>query len=251
MERWVDKVAVVTGASSGIGRAIALDLVNVGINVVALARRKDRLDELQAKVSKETSAKLYPIKCDVTVEEEIKNTFEWIEKHLGGVDILVNNAGILRAINLMDENNTTALKEVLNTNVLGVVLCTREAFQSMKRRGVNGHVLIINSILGYKVPYLIDKFGSFNIYPATKYALTAMTEVFRQEFQNMQTKIKITSISPGAVRTEIFSTEQEAVLSHVPILEPEDVSQAALFAISTPPHVQIHELTIKPVGECW
>lgn len=193
MERWIGKVAVVTGASSGIGRAIAIDLAKAGVNVVALARRKDRLDDLQEEISQDgKSAKLYPLKCDVMCEEEIKNAFEWIEKNLGGVDILVNNAGTLRSVNLVDENNTNAIKEVLDTNVLGVVLCTREAFQSMKRRGVNGHVVIINSILGYKVPYVIDKFGSFNIYPATKHALTAMTEVFRQEFQHLQTKVKIT-----------------------------------------------------------
>lgn len=192
MERWIGKVAVVTGASSGIGRAIAVDLVKAGINVVALARRKDRLDEIKNEVSKESSAKLYPIKCDVTSEKEIKETFEWIEKNLGGVDILVNNAGILRGINLVDKDNTKEVRDTIDTNLLGPILCTREAFQSMKQKGVDGHVILINSILGHKVPYLVGQLSSFNIYPPTKYAITAVTEILRQEFQSLQTKIKIT-----------------------------------------------------------
>jgi len=248
MDRWAGKVAVVTGASSGIGAAIAVDLVNAGVNVVALARRKERLEELKGKVSKTTKAKLYPIKCDVSIEQEVKDAFAWVESNLGGVDILVNNAGITRRTNLVDSDNTKLIKEVIDTNVLGVVLCTREAFQSMKRRNVNGHVVLINSIAGHSVPFFAGKLPSMNIYPATKHAVTALTEVLRQEFQSLDTKIKITSISPGVVRTEILSPEVSSIKG-LAFLEAEDISQAVLYVLGTPPHVQVHELTIKPVGE--
>lgn len=192
MDRWQNKTAVVTGASSGIGAAIAIDLVNAGINVVALARRKDRLDELQTKINKTTKAKLYAKQCDVTNEENILEVFKWIDETMGGVHILINNAGIGREMKLIDKNNTKSIREVIDTNLLAAVICTREAFQSMKQRNVNGHIVLINSIAGHSCNNFLGKLPSLNIYPSTKYALTAMTEILRQEFQIMETEIKIT-----------------------------------------------------------
>lgn len=192
MERWVGKTAVVTGASAGIGSAIAVDLANAGLNVVALARRKERLEELKSKVSKSSRGSLHAVKCDVTNEQEIKDAFAWVEKNLGGVDVLVNNAGVIRGTKLIDKDNSQQIQDVVNTNIFGVVYCTREAFQSMKSRGSDGHIININSIVGHKVPYFVGNLGSFNIYPATKHAITAYTECLRQELIMEKTKIKVT-----------------------------------------------------------
>ena len=188
MNRWVGKVAVVTGASSGIGAAIVVDLVKAGVIVVGLARRVQRVEELRNKITLLESGKLYAVQCDVTKEEDIKKSFEWIETKLGGVDILVNNAGIIRQTNLLSPDNTVAIKEILDTNVMGVVLCTREAFKSMKKRSVDGHIVIINSIIGHKVPYFGGELPCTNMYPSSKFAVTAMTEVLRQELQMEGTK---------------------------------------------------------------
>lgn len=192
MDRWAGKVAVVTGASSGIGAAIAVDLVKAGVNVVGLARRLERIEALKELIPDGTNAKLYALKCDLTNEEEIKNAFAWIINNLGGVDILVNNAGIIKTMNLLDANNTADLRETIDTNILAVVLCTREAFHSMKERGINGHIIQINSCAGHSIPYFVGMYPSFNIYPSTKFAVTAMTEVLRQELQSFNTKIKVT-----------------------------------------------------------
>lgn len=152
MERWVGKVAVVTGASSGIGAQIAIDLVNAGLIVVGLARRIERIEELKSKISPSTTGVLHSLRCDVTREEDIKQAFKWTTDNLGGVDVLVNNAGIARNFNLIDEDNTATVKEIVDTNVMAVVLCTRDAFQSMKQRNVDGHIFVINSIAGHTVP---------------------------------------------------------------------------------------------------
>jgi len=248
MDRWLGKVAVVTGASSGIGAAIAVDLVKAGVNVVGLARHSERIEALRDTIEKPIG-KLYAIKCDVTKEEDIKKAFAWTEENLGGVDILVNNAGIIRSTFIVEKDNTKLLKEILDTNILGVALCTREAFQSMKRRNVDGHIVMINSTAGHIVEYVVGTFPSYNMYPPSKFAITGMTEVLRQEFQALDTRVKVTSISPGVVRTDLYLPEHQEEIKKLPYLDAEDVSQAVLYVLGTPPHVQVHELIIKPIGE--
>lgn len=197
MERWVGKVAVVTGASVGIGEAICIDLLKAGLVVVGLARRVELVEQIRDRVPSAVAGSLHAFKCDVTNETDIVSAFAWIDRALGGADILVNNAGLLQTgVNLVDAGNTAILKRILDTNVLGLVQCTREAFQSMRRRGVNdGHIVLINSICGHYVP-VIPGCGPMNIYTASKHAVSAITEVLRQEFNMLQTRIKITVSLP-------------------------------------------------------
>uniref|UniRef100_A0A9I3GIM9 Dehydrogenase n=1 Tax=Anopheles farauti TaxID=69004 RepID=A0A9I3GIM9_9DIPT len=244
MDRWAGKVAVVTGASSGIGAATVKALANAGMITFGLARRVERVDELKNDLSGDAKERLHSIRCDVTKEEDILAAFRQIEEKFGGVDVLINNAGIARStVGVLQANNTQAIREVIDTNLVGLTLCSREAFQSMKKRSVDGHIIHINSILGHTVLPM----GTLNVYPATKYGVTALTETMRHELRLAGTKIKVTSISPGLVRTEIIPNS--AAITEMPILEPEDIADAILYALGTPPRVQIHELTIKPVGE--
>ncbi|XP_053687359.1 farnesol dehydrogenase-like [Sabethes cyaneus] len=244
MDRWTGKVAVVTGASSGIGAATAKALANAGMVVIGLARRVERVEALKKDLPPSVQESFHAAKCDVSKEEDILKTFRWIEQKFGGVDVLINNAGILRETSLT-QADTQKIREVLDTNVMGLVLCSREAFQSMKKRSVDGHIVHINSIAGHQVP----NFPGINIYPASKHAVTAITETMRHELRTEGTKIKVTSISPGAVRTEILP--EIMLTSEVPLLKSEDIAEAVLYAVGTPPHVQVHELTIKPVGESF
>lgn len=191
MDRWIGKVAIVTGASVGIGAAITIDLLNAGVIVVGLARRVELIAELRNKVPESLAGALHAIKCDLTIESDILAAFEYTERVLGGADILINNAAILNTPgNLVDANNTAIMRQILDTNVLGLALCTREAFQSMKLRGVDGHVVMLSSVCGRLVPCLPGA-GSLNMYVASKYALTAMAEQIRQEFYDLKTRIKI------------------------------------------------------------
>lgn len=248
MNRWSNRVAVVTGASSGIGAACCKDLVAKGMVVVGLARRENRLEEIKASLPADQAARFHYHKCDVSDEQQVIETFAWIDETLGGADVLVNNAGIARQTTVTGEGNSADLRAILDTNVLGVSWCTREAFQSMHRRNINdGHVVIVNSICGHRVPILPGV--GLNMYAPSKHAITALTEVLRQEFLNKGTKTKITSISPGAVDTEIIDKEAFKKVGEFPLLRSEDVADAVSYCIQTPPNVQIHELTIKPVGE--
>lgn len=180
-----------TGSSSGIGAATCKDLVAKGLVVVGLARRENRLKELKASLPADQAARFHYRKCDVSDEQQVIETFAWVDKTLGGADVLVNNAGIARFGNITDAGNSADLRAVVDINILGVTWCTREAFQSLHRRKVNdGHIVIVNSIVGHRVPNMPGM--SFNIYPCTKHAITAMTEVLRQEFLNKGTQTKVT-----------------------------------------------------------
>ncbi|KAH8373142.1 farnesol dehydrogenase [Drosophila serrata] len=249
MDRWLNRVAVVTGASSGIGAACCRDLVAKGMVVVGLARREDRLQELKDSLPAEQAKRFHPRKCDVSQEQEVIDTFAWIDAQLGGADVLVNNAGIVRpGVGIISEGNSSDLRAILDTNVLAVSWCTREVFRSLQKRNIDdGHVLIVNSVAGHRVPIMPGM--SMGMYAPSKFAITGLTEVLRQEFINSKTKTKITSISPGAVETEIVSKEVLLSFPELPMLRSEDVADAVTYCIQTPPNVQIHELTIKPVGE--
>ncbi|XP_053685029.1 farnesol dehydrogenase-like [Sabethes cyaneus] len=244
MDRWNGKVAIVTGASSGIGAATAQALVKAGMVVVGLARRVERVEELKNELDESLRGQLHAVKCDVKKEEDILEAFKLVNEKFGGVDVLVNNAGVTRRTTLLKAGNTDQLREVLDTNLMGLVLCSREAFQSMKKRSVDGHIVHINSILGH---HLIN-YPGLNIYPASKYGVTAVTETMRQELRTEGTKIKVTSISPGVVRTEMLP---EDIAKVTPALEAEDIANAVLYVLGTPPRVQVHELMIKPVGEMF
>ncbi|KAH8246106.1 hypothetical protein KR026_009927 [Drosophila bipectinata] len=246
MERWTNRVAVVTGASSGIGAELSRKLVAAGVVVVALARRLDRLEQLRQDLPEvEQRQRLHLRQCDVTDVVAVNSVFDSIKGQLGGVDILVNNAGKLSGGQLLTMP-LDIVQQVLQTNVMGVVQCTQRAFESLRERQVTGHVVLINSIVGH---YLFNPLpGSqqeLNMYPATKHALTALTELFRQELRDFKTQVKVTSISPGLVDTELVPQAYKTL----PMLQAEDVANAIMYALATPPHVQVHELTIKPMGE--
>lgn len=250
MNRWTGKVAVVTGASAGIGAAIVLDLARAGIITVGLARRPEKIEELKTQLPDEFKNNLHALKCDVSKESEIVSVFKEIEQKFGGVDILVNNAGVLKTTMLTTPGNSQAIQDVINTNVMGLIFCTREAVQSMKKREFDGHVIHINSVVGHSIPFMAvnGMAPEANIYISSKFAVTAIAETHRQEFIHYGTKIKVTSISPGMVETGFRGGNDHA---SIPMLKSEDVSSAVLYVLGTPPHVQVHELVLKPVGEMF
>lgn len=196
MDRWANKVAVVTGASAGIGAAICRDLVVAGMTVVGLARRKERVEELRATIPATATGKLLAFECDVSKDEDITRAFDWIVAELGTVHVLVNNAGIVRLGRLIGEQSNTAdLRATLDTNLWGSIECTRRAVAIAKRTGVVGaHVVLINSVTGHNV---LGGAGQgqapvVNVYPVSKFGITALAEILRLEFNADQLQYKVT-----------------------------------------------------------
>ncbi|CAG9816099.1 unnamed protein product [Phaedon cochleariae] len=248
MERWVGKVAIVTGASSGIGAAIAQRLVENGVIVVGLARRSEAIEKL-ARTLSDKKGKLYAVKADLSKEEDIKNAFKWTSENVGPVHILVNNAGIRNRTSLID-GDSEKWRATLNVNVIALCIATREAIRIMRKNDIDGHIIHINSVAGHKVPNI----PNLDVYSASKYAVTSLTETLRQEINALKLKIKITSISPGVVDTPIFDeayrqkeTIKETLANRS--LRAEDIADGTHYVLSTPPHVQVHELMIKPINE--
>lgn len=256
MEQWKGKVAVVTGASAGIGEAICKDLCQHGVIVVGLARRLDRLEQLKQCIVKDNKmAVFHPVKCDLIEESDIQKAFEYVCKNLGGVDILVNNAGIVSFESFLDPDNLASLKRIIDTNLVGLVSCTKKAFQSMSDRDTPGYIINVSSVAGHSVPTMPGIKPMMNVYPSSKYALTALITVLRHELNYLKkNKIRVSNISPGAVRTEIFGAgggSIEMLGNETPMLESKDVSNAILYMLGTNPRVQIEDVIIRPTGEMF
>lgn len=162
-----------------------------------------------------------------------------------------------RFIRLLEEGDAIneELRKIVEVNLMGVVYCTRAAFKTMKNRDF-GYIININSIVGHFVPFPTEDVSSYNTYAASKHGVTATNEVLRQELicSEHKNKIRVTSISPGEVATEMieasgFQGSVEAYFASVPLLMPEDIADGVIYVLSTPPRVNVTELTIRPTGE--
>uniref|UniRef100_T1I1E2 Dehydrogenase n=2 Tax=Rhodnius prolixus TaxID=13249 RepID=T1I1E2_RHOPR len=240
MERWEGKVALVTGASAGIGAQIVKDLVKYGMKVVGVARRLEKLKELEKEL-KDCKGLLKGIKCDITSENEIKNVFAWIEQNWGEVNVLVNNAAAL-TLQPLAECDTQAIKAMFDTNVIGLSIFARECINSMKSHSNECHIININSYVGH----LIFGVRGMAPYCATKNAVTVLTESLRRELGVNNQSIKVTSLSPGLVDTEMTGM---VIPNGQPQLKPKDVSETLIYCLSTPPGINITELTVMKIGD--
>jgi NADP-dependent 3-hydroxy acid dehydrogenase YdfG len=244
MERWKGRVALVTGASSGIGRAIARALVGAGMKVAVCARRAERLDELNA----ELGGDLLTQPTDLRDPDAIAALFAALRERWGGVDVLVNNAGLGHDAPL-SSGDTEQWREMLEVNVLALCVCTREALADMRARGDDGHVLHISSMSAHRVP------GGSGVYSATKFAVRSLTEGLRKELRELGSNVRVTAISPGFVETgfaaHYHQSEAKAreTYSRYKVLEPGDVADSVLYALSAPPHVQIHDVLMRPTAQ--
>ncbi|KAJ8943903.1 hypothetical protein NQ318_019511 [Aromia moschata] len=196
--------------------------------VAGLARRKDRLDDLANKLAGK-KGKFYPVTTDVSKEEDILRAFAWVKENLGPVHILVNNAGICKRGNLQDDH-IEDWESVFKINVLGLCIPTREAIKDMKANNIDGHIIHINSIVGHQAC------RGASVYPASKFAVTALAETLRLELNSLKSKIKITSISPGLVDTEIVPPHMktENVYKEEKIVGPAEIADGVVYALSTP-----------------
>lgn len=246
LERWRGRVALVTGATSGIGEAVARRLAREGLRVALCGRRGDRLEALAGELEKH--GEVIAERADLRREREALALFEAIRARFGGVDVLVNNAGVGRNAPLVD-GDTQAWREMLELNLLALCVCTREAVRDMRRRGDDGHVIHVSSMAAHRVPP-----GS-GVYSATKFGVRALTEALRQELHALGSRIRVSAVSPGYVETEFaanyFGSEEAAkrIYGRFKVLEADDVADAIAWLLARPEHVQVHDVLMRPLEQ--
>ena len=235
---------VVTGASSGIGAAVVRTLAAEGARLTIGARRTDRLEALAHEIGPERAA---VVATDVRVEADVVRLIATARDRFGGVDALVNNAGLGRRAPV-SSGSTAHWREMLDTNVLGLLIATREAIQDMERRGVTGHVVNVSSMAGHRVPG-----PDSAVYAGTKFAVRAITEGLRQELRARSSGIRVSCVSPGYVDTEFAEvfvgpggTPQAPRIMQ---LGAEDVAGAIVWILTQPAHVEVHDVLVRPTAQ--
>jgi NADP-dependent 3-hydroxy acid dehydrogenase YdfG len=241
-----DKVAIITGASSGIGYATALALSKAGAKVAIGARRVDRLEELAKKISADGGEVFYQ-KLDVTQRSECENFAKAVLEKWGSIDILVNNAGLM-PLSLFKNLKVDEWDRMIDVNIKGVLYCTGSVILHMKEKK-SGHIVNISSVAGRTV------FPTGTVYCATKHAITAFSEGLRQEF-SARSNIRVTSIEPGVVATELTDTITDESLQgfienakKMETLQAKDIANAILYAVESPSHVNVNEVLIRPTTQ--
>lgn len=243
------KVAIVTGASSGIGEATATALARAGAKICLVARREDRLKALSEQIENEGLPKPIHFVTDVSDQKQIEHAVSETLKKFDQIDILINNAGVMY-LGPVDGANPDDWKRMFDINVLGLMYCTRSVLPSMKKQQ-SGHIVNISSVSGKIVS------ARSAAYSATKFAVGAFSEGLRQEVTPH--KIRVTTIQPGAVATELTDhithpeTQKSVIdwVSTMTALSSEDIANAILYAVGQPKSVAVNEILIRPSDQTF
>lgn len=226
-----DKIAVVTGAGSGIGEAIATLLHEEGAKVVLAGRNKDKLQNVANQLAQD-SVKVVP--TDVTKKEEVDELIKIAQQTFGGLDIVINSAGQMLSSKITDYQ-VDEWDSMIDVNIKGTLYTAQAALPTMLEQS-SGHLITIASISGFEVT------KSSTIYSATKAAVHTITQGLEKELA--KTGVKVTSISPGMVDTAITAAYNPTDRKK---LEPQDIAEAVLYALTQPSHVNVNEITVRPV----
>lgn len=240
------KVVVVTGASSGIGEATAVALAERGAKVAAVARRRDRLERLAARVAG-SAGEVLSLEADVVNERQLRNAIEQAGDRWGGIDAVVANAGVM-LLGPVREADTDDWRRMVEVNVLGAMYSIHAVLPYLLRQRA-GDVVTMSSVAGRVAR------ANNAAYAATKFAIRAFSEALRQEVG--KDNVRVTIVEPGAVETELVEhiTHPEAkawaeqFYGSMQILRSEDIAAAVLYALEQPPYVDVNEILIRPTAQ--
>jgi NADP-dependent 3-hydroxy acid dehydrogenase YdfG len=240
------KVALVTGASSGIGSATAVALAAEGAAVALGARRGERLEALKQQIEAD-GGRATAIEVDIADEGQARAFVERAREELGGIDILVNNAGLM-LLGPVTAADTDEWRRMVDVNILGLLYCTHAAIGPMAEQG-SGHIVNLSSVAGR-----IASLGSA-VYNLTKWGVGGFSEGLRQEV--LHAGIRVTIIEPGFVETELQSHNKnpmvqeqlEKMREQVDPLQADDIADAIRYAVTRPPHVSVNEVLIRPTKQ--
>jgi len=241
-----NKVVIVTGASSGIGYATALELSKAGAKVAAGARRVEKLETLKNEVQK-YGGEIIVKQLDVTKKEDCDSFIDLVTKTWNHIDILINNAGIM-PLSFFKNLKVSEWEQMIDVNLKGVLYCTAAVIPFMITKK-SGHIVNISSVAGRIV------FPAGSVYCATKHAVTAFSEGLRQEL-SQRYNIKVTCIEPGVVSTELPNTITDKSLDsfvesvkEMESLNAEDIANAIIYSLDSPQYLNINEILLRPLSQ--
>jgi len=231
------KTALITGATSGIGRATAFEFAKHGINLILCGRRQDRLDSIQQSLSKKV--KVHTLNFDVRDKEDVLKAISGLPEQFRHVNILINNAGNAHGLDTIQEGDTDDWDTMMDINVKGLLYVSKAIMPQLIERQF-GQIINIGSSAGKEV------YPKGNVYCASKHAVLAITEGMRIDLNPYG--IKVCAINPGLVETEFSKVrfkgdaKADSVYKGYKALQPEDVAEVIYFAVSRPAHVNIADV---------
>ena len=239
MHRLNEKVAIVTGSSSGIGKAIALRFGAESAKVVVTARRMALCEQTVEQITK-NGGEAWAMQTDVTDEPQVERLIRETVTHYGRLDILVNNAGIFGGRQLA-ETTTKAFDEVMNVNLRGTFFCCRAGFTQMKKQG-GGIIINMSSVAG------LQAWAGTGTYSASKHGIMALTKSLADEGRLFN--IKVSAICPGGVADELVDTSAEDILNSEKI-DPFDVAETAVYLATLGKYSVVHQIVVDRLGAEW
>ncbi len=243
----MSRIVLITGATAGIGRAIAYQFAANDFRVIITGRRLDRLEEIKADLVDKFNAEVLALNFDIRNSIEVNKAIESLPQDWKAIDILVNNAGLAVGLNKIHEGLLDDWERMIDTNVKGLLYITKAVSPLMVER-CKGHIINIGSIAGK------ETYPNGNVYCATKHAVDALSKSMRIDLVDFG--IKVTQIAPGAVETEFSNVRfkgddarAEKVYEGFEPLRAEDIADAVYYCASLPDHVNINDLVIMPTAQ--
>ncbi|MCC5925372.1 MAG: SDR family NAD(P)-dependent oxidoreductase [Bacteroidetes bacterium] len=245
INRLKGKFAIITGATSGIGKELAYQLADAGAHLLLTGRRKDRLEDISHDITHRTGVQVFTSAFDISNLQECKDFYQEFSDH--PVDILVNNAGLAAGLDPVQTAAIDDWEQMIDTNIKGLIYMTRLFLPGMLARN-EGHILNVSSIAGH------ESYPSGSIYCATKHAVHAFTRSLKMDVGH--TDIRVGLVSPGAVETEFSMVrfkgdrkKADSVYSGIEPLTAGDIAEIILFMLNRPPHVNILDTFVVPTAQ--
>lgn len=241
------KTAIITGATSGFGKATALRFAKEGWDVIITGRRSERLAELQKEIEDSFSVNCYPLRFDVRNQEEVNVAIQSIESVVKDIDILVNNAGLASGLDKIQDGNVEDWEKMIDTNVKGLLYVSKAIIPFMIENK-KGHIINIGSTAGKQV------YEKGNVYCASKHAVDAISQGMRIDL--LEHGIKVTQIRPGAAETEFsiirFHGDEEKAKNAYNGYQPmvaEDIAELVYYSTTLPAHLCINDLEVTSLAQ--
>ncbi|MBI9069759.1 MAG: SDR family NAD(P)-dependent oxidoreductase [Salinivirgaceae bacterium] len=240
------KIALITGATSGIGKATAKILAKNNYDIIITGRRDERLGELAVELIDKIGVECYPLCFDIRKKDEVECAINSLPEPWQNIDVLVNNAGLAAGLSPIQEGSLADWDQMIDTNIKGLLYITRIIAPIMAEKK-SGHIINIGSIAGK------ETYANGNVYCATKHAVEAITKGLRIDLN--PSGIKVGSICPGAVETEFSvvrlkdADANKKVYAGFTPLQAQDIAETVLFMVTRPAHVNIGDILILPTAQ--